>query len=154
MKRVPLKRSSSLTRKKPVQRRIGAKKRVSRSKLVSVSKLKRELDRVFSLYIRAKYGKTCYTCGGQGTLQCGHFISRSYLATRWDESNARPQCVGCNIWGHGKFLDFEEHLVKELGANRVQELKDARKQLIKPTRKFYTEQILLYQEKVKELQQE
>lgn len=138
----------------PTRRKTVPRKRVAKKpKIVPVSRLKSSLDAIFSIYIRAKYGKTCYTCGGQGTLQCGHFISRSYLATRWDESNARPQCVGCNIWGHGKFLDFEEHLVKELGADRVQELKDARKQLIKPTRKFYTEHILIYQEKVKQLQE-
>lgn len=137
------------TRRKTASRKRVAKKQ----KVVPISRLKSSLDAIFSIYIRAKYGKTCYTCGGSGTLQCGHFISRSYLATRWDESNARPQCVGCNIWGHGKFLDFEEHLVKELGADRVQELKDARKQLIKPTRKFYTEQILIFSEKVQELQE-
>lgn len=138
----------------PTRRKTVPRKRVAKKpKVVPVSRLKSSLDAIFSIYIRTKYGKTCYTCGGQGTLQCGHFISRSYLATRWDESNARPQCVGCNIWGHGKFLDFEEHLVKELGADRVQELKDARKQLIKPTRKFYTEQILIFSEKVKQLQE-
>lgn len=135
------------TRRKTVPR----KRVVKKVKAVPISRLKRSLDAIFSIYIRTKYGKTCYTCGGSGTLQCGHFISRSYLATRWDESNARPQCIGCNIWGHGKFLDFEEHLVRELGIERVQELKDARKQLIKPTRKFYTDLILLYTEKVKEL---
>lgn len=139
----------------PLKRPKLASKRVSKrkTKIVPLSRMKRDLDDIFSKYIRAKYGSKCYTCEKEVGNQCGHFISRSYLATRWEEDNCRPQGVGCNIWGHGKFLDFEEHLVKELGADRVQELKDARKQLVKPTRKFYTEQILIFSEKLQELQQ-
>ena len=64
------------------------------SKRVSPNKLKKELDMVFSLFIRAKYPKVCYTCKATDkTLQCGHFITRNHLATRWLESNCRPQCL-------------------------------------------------------------
>jgi 5-methylcytosine-specific restriction endonuclease McrA len=126
------------------------KKKVNK-KLPSLSKMKREADRIFSLYIRAKYPKICYTCLATGkTLQCGHFISRSYLATRWNENNARPQCVGCNIWGRGKPLDFEEHLKSEIGPEEVEQLKLQRKLLIKPTRFFYETLIANYQEKLKQ----
>lgn len=112
----------------------------------SLSKLKRELDRVFSLKVREGAIK-CYTCGTPGTpktLQCGHFIPRQYLATRWDENNCRPQCAGCNIWGKGKFPDFEEHLVREIGAEKVQTLKGKRHELWKLDRTFYEEKIALY----------
>lgn len=118
----------------------------------SLSKLKKELDSVFSKFIRAKYPQECYTCRAQDkTLQCGHFISRMYLATRWEEANCRPQCVGCNIWGAGKPLDFEERLKEELGAYVVEQMKARRKQLLKPTRTFYEEQIDLYTAKLKDL---
>lgn len=120
------------------------KKKV-KSKQVPLSRLKSRLDAVFSLYVRAKYPKTCYTCGAAGkTLQCGHFVSRSYLSTRWNESNCRPQCVGCNIWGRGKPLDFEENLKKELGDVAVEQLKSQRHILIRPTRGFYEDMIKLY----------
>lgn len=121
----------------------------TRPRKVSLSRLRRSLDAVFSLYVRAKYPKTCYTCGAAGkTLQCGHFISRSYLATRWNESNCRPQCVGCNIWGRGKPLDFEENLKKELGDVAVEQLKSQRHQLIRPTRAFYELMIGEYSSKL------
>lgn len=129
------------TRETPVKR---ARKKAKVKKVSkSLSKLKRELDAVFSQWVRMG-ATTCYTCGKGGTLQCGHFVSRLYLATRWEPDNCRPQCVGCNIWGSGKPLDFEEHLIREIGAPRVQELKDARKILMKPTRAFYEENIAKY----------
>lgn len=111
----------------------------------SSAKLKKELDRVFSLYIRAKYPKVCYTCGKQGgTLQNGHFVARNYLATRFEEDNCRPQCVGCNMFGNGKPLDFEEHLIKELGAKRVNQVKRMRHEITILTPQWYEERIAYY----------
>lgn len=86
----------------------------------TVSWLKKEADRVFSLYIRNKYAKNgyvkCYTCGKQleiKQMQCGHFVSRSHLATRYSEDNCRPQCVGCNVFGGGKTATFAVRLERE-----------------------------------------
>ncbi len=109
------------------------------------AKLKKELDAIFSRYIRQKYPARCYTCGKTDTpLQCGHFVSRQYLATRWDENNCRPQCVGCNIYGNGKPLDFEENLKKELGDQFVEQLKASRHQSLKLDRHWYEKQIAKY----------
>lgn len=137
MRRTPLKRKTKLKSKK----KTGAK-------VPTPAKLKKELDRVFSLYIRGKYEKSCYTCGRTGTLQNGHFISRQYLATRWDENNCRPQCVGCNIYGNGKPLDFEERLKKELGDNLVEEMKKKRHTITKVGIQWYKEQIEHYKNKL------
>lgn len=123
-----------------------------RGKSKSLSKLKKELDSTFSRYIRAKYPSKCYTCGIRKTrkkLQCGHFISRLYLATRWEEDNCRPQCAGCNLFGAGKPLDFEENLVQELGEERVKEMKASRKQILVLKREWYEEQIAIFAEKLK-----
>lgn len=116
-----------------------------KSKEKTQAQLKKELDRVFSLYIRQKYPAECYTCGKKDTaLQCGHFVSRQYLATRWDENNCRPQCAGCNIFGNGKPLDFEERLKRELGNDFVETMKASRHQTIKLDRNWYKEQIDTY----------
>lgn len=124
MKRTPLKRT-------------GIKK--------SPMSLKKKLDSVFSKYIRQKYPARCYTCGKVGvTLQCGHFVSRQYLATRWDENNCRPQCVGCNMFGNGQLLDFEENLKKELGHDFVEEMKKKRHLTLKLDRQWYLENIEKY----------
>jgi len=108
--------------------------------------LKKELDRVFSIYIRQKYDKSCYTCGKVGALQNGHFVPRQYLATRWDENNCRPQCVGCNIFGNGKPLDFEERLKKDLGDDFVEEMKLTRHQSLKLDRNWYKAEIEKYKD--------
>ena len=117
----------------------------------SISKLKHELDAIFSKYIRAKYPKVCFTCGKKGTLQCGHFVARSYLSTRFDEDNCRPQCVGCNIFGGGKPLDFEENLRSELGNKRVDALKKKRHEITILTPNWYEERIVMYKELLKNL---
>jgi len=129
------------------RKRKSASKVSKKKKPVTQAKLKKELDRLFSLYIRAKYPKECYTCRKVDvTLQNGHFVSRQYLATRWDENNCRPQCVGCNIYGNGKPLDFEERLKKELGEEFVEEMKLSRHQSLKLDRHWYAEQIEKYKE--------
>lgn len=112
----------------------------------TLSALKKELDRVFSLYIRKKYPAECYTCGKKGTLQCGHFVSRVYLATRFDENNCRPQCVGCNIFGGGKPLDFEERLKKDLGDQVVEDMKRSRHKVSILAPAWYEEKIRFYKE--------
>ena len=90
-------------KKKPAKRNSKPKKRKEKTQ----AQLKKELDRVFSIYIRTIQSdengeNTCYTCGKAGTIktmQCGHFVSRQYLATRWNVDNCRIQCAGCNLFG-------------------------------------------------------
>lgn len=84
--------------------------------------------------------------------QCGHFVARSYLATRFHEDNCRPQCVGCNVFGGGKPLDFEENLKSELGIKRVEDLKRMRHKIVKLTPDWYEEKKIEYQEKLAMLQ--
>ena len=115
--------------------------------------LKEQLDTVFSQSIRLLYStesKTmcrCYTCGRLKSIkriQNGHFVSRTYLATRWDENNCRPQCVGCNMYGGGKTLDFEENLRDEVGDEIVDELKQRRHKIVKLDDAWYEKKISTY----------
>ena len=111
----------------------------------TAAKLKKELDTVFSLYIRKIYPKFCYTCGKAAErLQCGHYISRQYLVTRWSIDNCRPQCWGCNGYGKGQPLIFEENLKKEYGNDFIEAMKATRHQMMKVDRNWYTEQIAKY----------
>ena len=112
---------------------------------------KKELDKVFSQYIRHKYSKdgevSCFTCGRRKPIkkmQNGHYISRMYLATRFDENNCRPQCYGCNVMHQGQAVDFRENLVKEIGEDKVQVMESKRHQVVKLTGIWYSEQIQQY----------
>jgi hypothetical protein len=159
MKRTSLKKGKPLKRtgfkrkdKRGTKPALKKKKGLKGHKQPSQAKLKRELDRVFSIYIRTKFPKECYTCRKQEvTLQCGHFVSRQYLATRWDENNCRPQCIGCNIYGHGKPLDFEERLKTDLGADFVEKMKKSRHESLKLSIVWYKEQIQNYKNLLKSM---
>ena len=97
----------------------------------TISKLKKELDTIFSIFIRLRDATDtglcqCFTCGCvkhyKSGMQCGHFQSRRFLATRFDEHNCAPQCVACNMFRGGEqfkfamnYKDLVEKLKKEKG---------------------------------------
>ena len=54
-----------------------------------------ELDRLVSLIVRRR-DRRCVTCGEARGLQCSHFYSRRYLATRFDLRNCNAMCGDCN----------------------------------------------------------
>ena len=89
-----------------------------------IGKLVAELDKVFSLFIRARDMDDegfsyCVTCGKMMTLktsQCGHFISRIHYATRWEEKNCAAQCVACNMFKQGKQYEFGLAIDEKYGA--------------------------------------
>jgi hypothetical protein len=147
--------------KVPKQRKKPVKRKKTGKKSKSLAKLKKEFDSVFSKYVRLVHADndgyvSCYTCSKLlhwKKIQNGHFVSRQYLATRWEEDNCRPQCVGCNVFGNGQLLDYEERLKKELGSDRVEELKQLRHQITKLDRQWYEEQIAYYKNEVKSLQE-
>ena len=77
-----------------------------------------KLDKVFSEYIRRRYGEiaTCVTCGKKDhwkKLQAGHFMSRKHYATRWDEDNVEVQCSACNVFRYGEQYLFAKYLGTE-----------------------------------------
>lgn len=99
------------------------------------AQLKRELDRVFSLWVRWKAADKkglveCFTCGKKAhvkSMQAGHFIPRHYLSTRWIELNVQPQCYRCNIALRGNYPEF----AYKLGHDNVGWLLKEKRQLVK-----------------------
>lgn len=86
-------------------------------------------DKAFSLHIRTRGGdgssNTCYTCSIRlpyDELQCGHFIARRYLNTRWHELNCWPQCNDCNVVKQGNLEVYERLLRHNYGDAAVDEL--------------------------------
>jgi hypothetical protein len=123
-------------------------KKVSRKSLVE------KLDKVFSIYIRRRYAindiAKCVTCGKEDSwksLQCGHFMSRKHLSTRWNEDNCQVQCAGCNVFRYGEQYLYSQYLGDKLS----QELYIKSKQIRKFTDvelqeliEHYTHQISLF----------
>ena len=80
----------------------------------TVSQLKKEADRIFSLFIRRRDDQ-CFTCGNRNNLQNGHFISRTHSATRYSEVNCRAQCINCNVFRRGNYAEFAARLLENIG---------------------------------------
>ena len=86
------------------------------------SQLVKKLDKIFSEYIRISNsdndGNTkCVTCGKVENWKqqdCGHFISRTHMSTRWDERNVGTQCKYCNRYCQGRQYEFSKYLGQEL----------------------------------------
>lgn len=124
-----------------------------------MNKLRDKLDKVFSEYIRRKdadqngYVK-CYTSGKffhWKDIQCGHFISRRHLSTRWTEKNAKPQSVSENIFNQGNGPVFARKLVEEYGPGILEELEIKKNNACKMGKFEYEILIKEYQQKLKEL---
>lgn len=84
-------------------------------------KLIKELDRVFSLYIRKRDGR-CVVCGKTENLQCGHLFSRVAYSTRWDVGNCFAQCSGCNLRHEHDAWPFQRWYIKKFGQDHLEAL--------------------------------
>jgi hypothetical protein len=79
---------------------------------MSLSKAKKKLDTVFSQFIRLRgcneegWGN-CWTCDRLRhwkEVDCGHFITRAKMSTRWMETNCQFQCKQCNMNGGQQYI--------------------------------------------------
>lgn len=109
------------------------------SKNKELKKWIRKLDEVYSHYVRLKNSRggigKCYTCGKFSEwkyLQCGHFHTRTHMATRWDEDNTRVQCVSCNMFKEGNKPVYAEKLRNELGEEKFDMLNIKKNNFWKP----------------------
>jgi len=98
----------------------------------------KKADTVFSLWIRQRHAKNemseCVTCGKVDhfkKLQAGHFMSRKFYSTRWDETNVQVQCAGCNVFRYGEQYKFSIWLESNIGQGTSEDLSLKSKQLCK-----------------------
>ncbi len=122
----------------------------------SLSKLKKEIDKYFSLYIRLRYASKdgivkCFTCNKTSHykkgMQAGHFQSRRFLPTRWNEDNVQVQCVKCNMYSQGEQYKFSQNL----GEEKSKELETLARSNVKFMRHEYEELLEYYKQEVKKL---
>jgi len=125
----------------------------------STKTLKNKLDKVFSEYIRLRDSDhlgyvCCCTCGKPEPWQdvdCGHFISRAYIATRFEETNAHAQCRYENRYRNGSPEEYALFIINKYGMKEYNRLRDLKNSGFKPSIAWYEEKLLHYQQKVLEL---
>lgn len=116
-----------------------------------------KLDRYFSKYIRLRdtkdgYGK-CISCNGIYSfekLDAGHFFSRRYMNTRWNENNVHAQCRNCNRFLEGNKYKFGKALEKKIGISEIDRLDYLKSQ----TKKYTISELKLLIDKYKQIIEE
>lgn len=91
-----------------------------------------KIDIEFSRYIRKIHANGsgivgCYTCGARmlwKESECGHYVPRANMATRFNEMNCKPQCYRCNHELRGNLNVFRERLVDDYGEKAVSALEE------------------------------
>ena len=100
----------------------------------TITKLKKECDRVFSLWVRNRE-RACVTCGSRNNLQAGHYVSRSVNILRFDERNVHTQCVSCNIFKRGNMVEYSAFMLRKYGPDIIKKLLKEKQRLHQFTRK-------------------
>lgn len=106
-----------------LQRKKERKEKQKERKANSPKRLKAELDRVFSIFIRRssadKNGNIVCVCCGRtlpwNEAQNMHYISRANMNTRWDDQNCFAGCIGCNVFKNGNYPAFTKYLLNTYG---------------------------------------
>ena len=95
----------------------------------STAALVRKLDKVFSEFIRRRdsrpYGYRYFRCISCGQIKpfeqmdCGHFIGRTRMATRFDEENCHGECRSCNRFSADHMIYYQRNLERLIGRDRL-----------------------------------
>ena len=132
-------------------------KKAKSKKTVTLPKLKAKLQEVFNEYIRLRdKGERCISCGERNPLQAGHYypVSR-YDGLRFDEDNVNGECAGCNCFDEGHLIGYGENLIKKIGQERYDSLRERaaeyKRSGYKWSRSELIDKIEHYKAKIKEL---
>jgi hypothetical protein len=126
----------------------------------TLKSLIKALDDVFSKFIRCRDADRhtgmswCRTCGAPGRwqdFQCGHYLKRRFLGTRWDERNCNTQCGICNGPRRGAEPEHAAYITRTYGIGILDELLAAKRMSLKLTCTDLQAKIENYQERLAKL---
>lgn len=119
---------------------------------------KRKLDTVFSRYIRLRDmlpGTTlvrCISCGmvvPVSKTDCGHYINRKHMSTRYSEVNCNAQCRECNRFDEGNMQGYRRGILSKYGERSVLMLEQRKYESRKYTDAEYKLLIAHYESEIK-----
>lgn len=109
--------------------------------------LKKEAQRVFNAYIRARdKDDPCISCGKfRESYDAGHYFSvGSSPSVRFDEDNVHKECKYCNYYASPKDKHYKENLIKKIGLERFNRLELERNKTVSRNKLDYIDIILRY----------
>lgn len=150
------------TPRKPIKRPLASvkvkKDKTPTKKAKTRSYYVKRLDSIYSQYIRLKDSingmAKCVTCGKVKPwkdMQNGHYMSRSYQATRWLDMNCNVQCVACNVFKKGNYTEYAMYMINLHGPDGVEQLMKLAKTGEKITTPDLKARIIHYTEVVERL---
>lgn len=84
-------------------------------------------------------------------LDCGHFIPGRADSVLFNERNSHGQCVPCNRFKQGKWIEYEKVIRAKYGQGEVERLKDLYYIELKYTEAEYRNIADIFRAKFKEL---
>ena len=121
-----------------------------RTKEKSLSVLISELDGHFSRFIRKRDTVNgvikCFTCGTKISFteaQCGHFIDRDQMPTRYDEHNCHAVCEECNCYDPHHKAVYHGRMLQKYGQEEINRL-DRKSKGLQKFFKFEIEDLIEY----------
>jgi len=145
---------SSLINKRKTKKKVTIDKKPVKKKSKSRSVLVKELDAIYSKYIRLrdsdnKWMCTCVTCWAIASWQemhNTHFITRANYKYRRDDDNCFAGCPRCNIWLKWNYIAYTLVMIKKYWRQFVED-RQADKELVKISTAQIEEMILTYKQK-------
>jgi hypothetical protein len=113
-------------------------------------------DRYFGQYIRKRDSKngiaSCITCGKfTQQFDAGHFLSRRFQSTRYDERNVNAQCLKCNRFENGNQYTHGKAIDEKYGEGTADELLLKSRMACKRTKKDFEYLALEFKQKLESL---
>jgi hypothetical protein len=115
------------------------------SKQSNLSKLEEKADRLLSEVVRLTAADDkgycyCITCDDYKhwtEMECGHYVKRRHMATRYELKNVGPQCHTCNCHFDGREDDHGLYIDRKYGEGTAEELR----RIGEPERKFMAHEL-------------
>lgn len=124
----------------------------------SVPELLKISEKHFNAYIRARDSKDgyfkCISCGkvkDTDKMHAGHFMPKTYSATRFNTDNVNGQCAACNTHKHGNLILYRQNLIQKIGEEKVAWVEAIARTRVKWDRYTLISIILEFKQKIKEL---
>ena len=122
---------------------------ISKRSEKSLQTLIKELDEVFSIWVRKKYADSngylnCFITGVRlhwKQADAAHYIRREKMATRWHEWNVHPSSIDSNRFDPEHERMYGEKMIEVFGIEQVTELHNLSHSLAKWTRPELEEKI-------------
>lgn len=102
-------------------------------------RLKNECWNIFSLYIRLRDSDKdgmcyCISCGSKHNykeMQAGHYIGGRGNSVLFHEDIVNAQCIACNIFKGGNYIDYHFAMRKKYSEKQLQEFNQLKHKVVK-----------------------